>query len=198
MRALAATEHEAAVNVLVGAFRTYPTTRWLVAPSHGPEDAALAALIGFFVTARRLRGEPVFGAFTGGRLAGVALVSDSERASSDALDGYREALWAELGAAARARYEAYGAAASAATAVVAGPRLHLNLLGTSPACRGLGLGNALVRHVLERADAQRRTVTTTTEDAANVGFYERHGFTVLGTAALGTDLTVWGLARSLG
>jgi len=150
------------------------------------------------VTARRLRGEPVLGAFAGGRLAGVALVSGSDGPSSDALDGHREALWAELGAAARARYEAYGAAASAATVAVAGPRLHLNLLGTSPASRGLGLGNALVRHVLERADAQRRTVTTTTEDAANVGFYERHGFTVLGTAALGTDLTVWGLARSSG
>ena len=56
VRSLDAAEHEAAVDVLVGAFRTYPTTRWLVAPSLGAKDAALAALIGFFLNPPRPEG----------------------------------------------------------------------------------------------------------------------------------------------
>jgi len=51
-------------------------------------------------------------------------------------------------------------------------------IGVDPASQGHGLGSALVRRGLERADAAGVPVVLLTSKAANVGFYERHGFEV--------------------
>ena len=198
VRSLATEDHQAAVTVLVDAFGTYPTLRWVLAPSPMPHDAALATLLGFFVTARLLRGEPVLGAFTGGRLAGVALVSNPDGQSPEELDHHREALWNGLGDAARERYEAHGAAAAAAGEPVTDPRLYLNLLGAARVARGQGVGGALLEHLLAAPSAQGRTVVAVTEDPANLTFYQRHGFNVVGYQAFGDDLTVWALGRAAG
>ena len=51
-------------------------------------------------------------------------------------------------------------------------------IGVDPAAQGRGLGSALVRSGLERADAAGVPVVLLTSNPANVGFYERHGFEV--------------------
>jgi ribosomal protein S18 acetylase RimI-like enzyme len=59
------------------------------------------------------------------------------------------------------------------------PHWYLAVLGTDPAAQGTGLGSALVRHVIE-ASGGRDAAYLETETAANVPFYRRHGFDVVG------------------
>lgn len=57
-------------------------------------------------------------------------------------------------------------------------------IGVEPAEQGRGLGSALVRSGLERADAAGVPVVLLTSKPANVGFYERHGFAVAAERSL--------------
>jgi ribosomal protein S18 acetylase RimI-like enzyme len=51
-------------------------------------------------------------------------------------------------------------------------------IGVDPAAQGRGIGSALVRSGLARADAAGAPVVLLTSNPANVAFYERHGFEV--------------------
>lgn len=191
---LDARDDAAAVDVLVDAFSTYPSTAWIVEPCHQERTTALATLFAFFVAARRLRQEHVVGAWLGGELVAVALASDPDGpASPPELAVQREALWAELGSAARARYEAYGAASAAALSDVSGARAHLNLLGVRRDRQGHGAGGVLVTWLLRAAATRGAGLSTTTEDPANLAFYERHGLRRAGASRLAERIDVWGL-----
>lgn len=56
---------------------------------------------------------------------------------------------------------------------------HLVMLGVEPARQRFGLGAALVRHGLARADADRLPTFLQTEDARNAAFYGKFGFTTV-------------------
>jgi ribosomal protein S18 acetylase RimI-like enzyme len=60
------------------------------------------------------------------------------------------------------------------------PHWYLAVLGTDPAHWGEGVGSALVRHVLDDPAHGDEPAYLETETAANVPFYERHGFRVVG------------------
>jgi GNAT superfamily N-acetyltransferase len=60
------------------------------------------------------------------------------------------------------------------------PHWYLAVLGTDPAHWGEGVGSALVRHVLDDPANRDEPAYLETETAANVPFYERHGFGVVG------------------
>jgi GNAT superfamily N-acetyltransferase len=60
------------------------------------------------------------------------------------------------------------------------PHWYLAVLGTDPAHWGKGVGSALVRHVLDDPARGDGPAYLETETAANVPFYERHGFRVVG------------------
>ncbi len=62
---------------------------------------------------------------------------------------------------------------------IAAPHDYLMLLGVQPGARGKQLGSRLLRDHLERLDALGRGAFLETSNAANVAFYEKHGFTVL-------------------
>jgi len=55
---------------------------------------------------------------------------------------------------------------------------YLATLGVAPSCQGQGIGSALVRPVLERADAEGLFCYLETEKERNLLFYRRHGFEV--------------------
>ena len=57
---------------------------------------------------------------------------------------------------------------------------YLAVLGTDPAHQGEGVGSALVRHVLDDRANTGEPAYLETETEANVPFYERHGFKVIG------------------
>jgi ribosomal protein S18 acetylase RimI-like enzyme len=60
------------------------------------------------------------------------------------------------------------------------PHWYLAVLGTDPAHQGEGVGSALVRHVVDDQANISEPAYLETETEANVPFYERHGFEVIG------------------
>ncbi len=195
IRTLGALEAPEAVRVLCDAFADYPVMRYVLADA-GPSYAeALPILVYMFVMARVLRSEPILGIGERGALTGVALVSRPDGGPSPAeFETLREAVWGELGAAARARYEAFSAAKPATVSV---PHLHLNVLGVRRGAQGRGRGRRLLERVqsLSRDDPASQGITLTTEDPVNVALYQHCGFEVVGHAHVAPELETWGMFR---
>lgn len=105
-------------------------------------------------------------------------------------------MWAELGSAARARYEAFGAAAARFDVDL--PHIHLNMVGVRRAERGRGLGRRLIErvHRLSEEDPGSNGVTLTTEDEANLALYEHLGYELVGRETVAPRLTTWGFSRA--
>lgn len=60
------------------------------------------------------------------------------------------------------------------------PHWYLAGIGTDPPKQGTGVGSALVRHMLERCDAEKVPAYLETQKPRNVPWYERFGFRVTG------------------
>lgn len=178
--------------VLAAAFRDYPVLRFVLGES-ADYDARLVVLVGLFVTARVLRGEPMLGAAdpAGGLVAAAILSLPGEQPPPPALVDRREAVFATLGEDARRRYEAFGAAAGRFP--VTTPHHHLSMIGVRPAAQGRGHGGRLLEavHALAAADPASTGVSLTTELAANVALYRRFGYTVLGETRVTPALITW-------
>jgi ribosomal protein S18 acetylase RimI-like enzyme len=79
------------------------------------------------------------------------------------------------------------------------PHWYLAALGTDPAHQGEGIGSALVRHVTDELANTGEPAYLETETAANVPFYERHGFEVVGELDVpGGGPHLWLMWRSPG
>ena len=63
--------------------------------------------------------------------------------------------------------------------VIPDPHWYLMALGVDPAHQRHGFGSTLVRHGMQKADNDGVPVYHETETAANVGFFEQHGFEVI-------------------
>lgn len=192
---LGADEAADVVTVLAEAFFDYPVMRFVLGGDPGYGER-LRRLVTFFVQARLLRGEVIFGVGSPGHRLGAALVAFSDGpAAPHALAELRHETWEALGAASHVRYESF-AAATAPFAVDA-PHVHLNMIGVRPAAAGQGCGRALLEAV-HALSAERRTsegVLLTTESASNVRLYEHFGYDVLGHATVAPDLSTWALFR---
>jgi GNAT superfamily N-acetyltransferase len=190
-------EVDQATAVLCDAFYDYPVMRYVLGPAESDYDPRLWTLIGFFVSARIFRDEPVLGVDDDeGNLEAVALVTlPGERPSPEALRERREAVWQELGAAERSRYEAFGAAAGRLT--LEDPHHHLNMIGVRRTCAGRGLARVLLRavHNLSHADPQSCGVTLSTETSQNLPLYAHFGYRLLGHAQVSDELETWALFR---
>jgi ribosomal protein S18 acetylase RimI-like enzyme len=195
-RSLAAADETAAVAVLCAAFRDHPVMRFVLGAS-ADYDARLATLVGLFVAARVLRGEPMLGiAAPAGGLAAAAILSlPGEQAPPPALLAQREAVFSALGVDERRRYEAFGAAAGRFP--VAAPHHHLSMIGVAPAAQGRGCGRRLLEavHALAAADPGSAGVSLTTEVPANVDLYRHFGYEVLGETRVTSALTTWACYR---
>jgi len=65
------------------------------------------------------------------------------------------------------------------------PHWYLLIVGVDPDLQGRGLGTALVKEGLTRADEAHCPCYLETSDERNLAFYERLGFKVVGSAPLG-------------
>lgn len=193
---LSAADTEDAVTVLCDAFQDYPVMRYVLG-STGDYQRRLRTLIGFFVSARAYRGEPVLGVHDrAGILSAVAVVSLPGRPEEPvALTTLREQVWAELGAAERQRYEAYGTACEPFT--ITSPHYHLNMIGVRRSHAGRGLARKLLEavHRLADADAGSAGVSLTTETEQNLRLYEHFGYRRVGHAVVGDGLETWAFHR---
>lgn len=192
------------VSVLAASFADYPALRYVLGGGSeepgGPEGRRgphrLERLLGFFVGARLVRGEPILGIGPPGALRAVALISYPGRIQSPpSLVERREALWAALGSGARARYEDFGRATEPFG--VDAPHLHLNMLGVRPSAQGTGLARRILDavHTLSADSSWSEGVALTTEVESNVPLYEHFGYRVVGRARVGDAFTSWGMYR---
>ena len=195
-RLLAAPEAGPGVlDTLCEAFADYPVMRYVIGTG-GDYGGRLRTLIGFFLTARVLRGDPVFGVFSGTELAGVALCTLPGAAPPPpALDEFRDRTWAALGTEARARYDECVRAWE--PLAVSEPNLHLNMLGVPPRLQGRGIGRVLLErvHALSLELPDSRGVTLTTETVANVALYRRFGYRLVRHRQIAPGLESWGFFR---
>ncbi len=78
------------------------------------------------------------------------------------------------------------------------PRRHWYLLaiGVEPAHQGKGIGSALIRPVLERADREGLPCYLETMTDADVRFYQKHGFDVVARGRLGGEAPYWTMRRT--
>ena len=77
------------------------------------------------------------------------------------------------------------------------PCWYLFLLGVEPRRQRQGLGGALMRPILERADTEKLACYLETENERNVAFYRRQGFEVIvnGEEADATGVHFWTFRR---
>lgn len=127
------------VGVLCESFFDYPAMRFVLGSDSRHYEKNLETLIHFFVVARLLRKEVLLGFGDDKGLTAAALVSrPTGLESPPALGDLREEVWAELGASARGRYEAFGAAT--APFQVEAAHIHLNMIGVRSSAQATGLG----------------------------------------------------------
>lgn len=94
-----------------------------------------------------------------------------------------------------ARMAALGRAFSGAVHEVAPePHHYLSILGVDPDHQGQGIGGALLRPMLQRADHEGAVCYLETTRPQNVPFYERHGF-VAGTKRHAESIQFWPFRR---
>lgn len=67
------------------------------------------------------------------------------------------------------------------------PHWYLPLIGTDPAQQGKGHGAALMAHAVARCDARGEPAYLESSNPANVPFYERFGFKVMGEIQQGSS-----------
>jgi ribosomal protein S18 acetylase RimI-like enzyme len=78
------------------------------------------------------------------------------------------------------------------------PHWYLPLIGVDPAAQGQGLGSALMRHALERIDADRLPAYLESSNPRNIPLYQRHGFEILGTIQVGSSPNLVPMLRPAG
>jgi GNAT superfamily N-acetyltransferase len=184
------------IDVLCDAFFDYPVMRYVLgtAPDYAER---LRTLIGLFVGVRVVRNDLMLGVEDdAGTLTAVALVNlPGDRVVPPSFERHREAVWAELGEAARARYDAYGTASRALNPVE--PHHHLGMIGVRRSHHGQRLGRALLDHLHTVVDAVpgSRGVSLNTELPRNVALYEYFGYRITGHTRVAPELETWGFFR---
>jgi ribosomal protein S18 acetylase RimI-like enzyme len=79
------------------------------------------------------------------------------------------------------------------------PHWHLMIVGVDPELQGRGVGTALVKEGLARADQENVPCFLETSRERNLAFYERLGFAVVETTTLGRGgPKAWGMRRERG
>jgi len=184
------------VAVMSDAFHDYPVMRYVLGPAE-PYDERLRTLVELFVSNRVYRNDPMIGVRdeTGALVGAATMTLPKPMDPPPALLGLRERLWAELGAAARTRYDEFVAVTQ--RVAIPEPHYHLNMIGVRRSHHGRGLARVLLDAVHERsrAEAGSSGVSLTTERPANVRLYEHFGYRVVGQGRVGGAFETWTLFR---
>ena len=185
-----------AVDVLCAAFRDYPVMRYTIGEAGADYDRRLHVLIDLFVASRVLRGHPIYAVEDAGRPAAIATTTPTGALQPpEALQPRIDAVWADLGAEAHARFDKLVSVWDSIP--MPEPNVHLNMLGTLPSHQGQGLGRLLLERVqeLSRATPGSKGVSLSTEDPKNVLLYEHCGYRVIGRERVSDALETWLLFR---
>jgi ribosomal protein S18 acetylase RimI-like enzyme len=182
----ATTDRTRLTATLVAAFASDPIIRWTFPDAATYLDAFPALL---------------------GTLGGAAFETDT---ADEVADHTGAALWIAPGTPQDA--EAIGALLDGAVAAERLPELgafleqvgehhpeehhwYLPFVGVDPTAQGRGLGSALLRHGLARADRDRLPAYLEASSPGNRALYERHGFVVTGEIRTATSPPLWPMWR---
>jgi len=184
------------VTVLCDSFFDYPVMRYVIggAPAYAHR---LRTVIGLFVKARVARDDLMLGVQdAAGTLIAAALVNlPGDHPPGPQFETYRDRVWAQLGADARARYDAFGSASHAFDPTDS--HHHLGMIGVRASHQGTGLGRRLLERVHSFAEANPDSigVSLTTEVPTNVPLYEHFGYRVAGHSRVAPELETWSMFR---
>jgi len=183
-------------DVLCEAFYNYPVMKHVLGEKQD-YDTRLSKAVTFFVSARALRNEPLFGIYNSDDklVAASSVTLPGEIPSPAELFNLRDKLWAELGSEEKARYEKYGSVASGL--LPKEPHHHLNMIGVRNAYQGKGLARQLISKVEELVSAHPTStgVSLNTEVESNVNFYLHLGYEMVGQAEVDKGIQTWGFFK---
>jgi ribosomal protein S18 acetylase RimI-like enzyme len=175
-----------AAGVLSRAFVNDPLINALAPEPREPGERArrLTGLFEIVLRLQRREGQPVFGVFEGGRLIAAAVVEGTMHSSPGATVAsglftlpamVRAVGWAGL-------RRSVKLLDTLTRNHPPRPHLYLNILGVEPSFQGRHCGIAILKHLSElvetRSDLDGVYLETATE--ANVAYYTRNGFDVMG------------------
>ena len=185
---------EEILGPLCAAFADYPVMRHVLGPE-GDYPDRLRILVGFFLTARVLRKDPMLALYDGPEVTGVAVCTLPGLPGPPDLEEARAWTWSRLGNDARERYDEWVRIWGPIN--VSEPNIHVNMLGVPPRFQGRGLGRRLLErvHAMSLEHPESRGVSLTTESAGNLPFYERLGYQRVGHGRIGPGLESWGFFR---
>ncbi|MGA4987822.1 GNAT family N-acetyltransferase [Nonomuraea bangladeshensis] len=161
-------ERQAVLDVLTEAFMNHSLIRWLF-----PEAGERGRLQRHFY--RPLLAHPAAEAYLAGGRAGAAVwltLTAGDQALSE--DSFEPKAFGDSGARLRALGEALDPRHPRE------PHVYLPCMGVIGGQRGAGLGSALLRHRLERADADGLPTYLEASSTRSRALYLRHGFADLG------------------
>jgi ribosomal protein S18 acetylase RimI-like enzyme len=75
------------------------------------------------------------------------------------------------------------------------PHWYLPMIGVDPAKQGNGYGSALLKHALERCDAEGKLAYLEASSPKSVPLYQRHGFELVGTIQVGSSPPLFPMLR---
>lgn len=178
------------VTCLSIAFYDYPVMRFILRDSGKHYDEHLAALIGFFCDIRLICKAPVLGIRSDSQIVAAALINEPSRGPLPLPPAELERLRSVLGEQAYDRLVRFETKSSEPEP--AAPHHYLGMIGVHPARRGERLAGALLQSVKEMAiaDPESIGVCLTTENSANLPFYEHFGYRVIGEVDI-EDLHSW-------
>jgi GNAT superfamily N-acetyltransferase len=184
-------------NVLCDAFYNYPVMRYVLGEK--PDyDKRLQKLIGFFVSARLLRKEPVIGIFNADCLltSVLTITLPEDIPVTEELSEYRNKLWEELGEEEKNRYRAYSKAAG--SLLPSEPHHHINMIGVRRKFMGTGLSRILMNEAEKIAASHPDStgISLNTEDENNVKYYLHLGYKIIGHSKVDNELETWAFLKS--
>ena len=167
-----------AASVLARAFQLDPPMLY-ICPDPASRARVLPSMMKAFVTYSWMFGEPLT---TREKIEAVALwlplddlSEDPERDRQAGIDQMHATLDAET----LTRFmHIVSKAEQFHQQTAPGKHLYLSTLGVEPSRQGQGLGSALIRPMLERADAEGLPCYLETFQPRNVALYQRHGFKI--------------------
>lgn len=183
------------LDVFCDAFHDYPVMEVVIGSVGKKYDKYLRLLIKLFVMKRIMRGGPILGvAHNGVLIACATITSPQDKITDERLKDLKkidESIWYELGREARNRYKELCKLWDGFE--VEEPHYHINMIGVRNSFKGRGLGSKLLEavHQMSYDDPDSCGVTLTTEDPANVPFYQHHGYKVEANFVFSEALETW-------
>jgi ribosomal protein S18 acetylase RimI-like enzyme len=189
---------EDAWRVLVAAFASDPTVRYVCDAESDAFERRLHALYASLVRLHLQSGEPRLGVVHDGSLVAVChLLRPAARMPLWAETMHALRLAWRLGPAALVRGARFARAVGRCHPAT--PHYYVVSIGVDPACQGHGHGGVLLRAIHERSDADPASagVALDTQNSRNVTLYERFGYRVTREEDIG-PLHSWCMFRSNG